>query len=182
MARGKERAQRVAIITIMLLFVLTSVGGVVLSLMQAKDSQKQQEELQELLTQQNKTKSEAEPSKKAKDAYIPKGEVTKLEITDIKTGTGDAVKAGDTVTVDYQGTLTDGTIFDSSYEGGEPATFGLDQVIEGWQKGIPGMKVGGKRRLVIPADLAYGAQAKGTIPANSALVFEIELKSIGGGE
>ena len=72
----------------------------------------------------------------------------------------------------------DGKTFDSSYDRGQPITFGLNGVIAGWQMGIPGMKVGGKRRLIIPASLAYGGQAVGTIPANSDLVFEVELLAI----
>ncbi len=178
MAKKEGRAQRVAIILIGVMFIATSVGAVLLSIMQNNEQVDQQAQIQELLKQQ-KAQQKA-PTKKAKNAYIPRGEVTKLQITDIKTGTGDEVKAGDTVTVDYRGTLTNGTIFDSSYESGQPATLSLDQVIEGWKKGIPGMKVGGKRRLVIPASMAYGDQAQNGIPANSALVFEIELKSIGG--
>ena len=178
MAKKEGRAQRVAIILIGVMFIATSVGAVLLSIMQNNEQVDQQAQIQELLKQQQE--QQKAPAKKAKNAYIPKGEVTKLQITDIKTGSGDEVKAGDTVTVDYQGTLTNGTIFDSSYDTGSPATLSLDQVIEGWQKGIPGMKVGGKRRLVIPANMAYGDQAQNGIPANSSLVFEIELKSIGG--
>jgi len=177
MARKEGRAQRVAIIVIALLFLFTSVGAVVLSIIQNEDQNEQQQAIQELLEQQQEQQANRE---KAEDAFIPKGEVTKLQITDLKTGTGETVKAGDTITAHYRGTLTDGTIFDSSYDRGEPSTFSLDGVIEGWQEGIPGMKVGGKRRLVIPADKAYGETGTSGIPPNSALVFEIELKSIGG--
>ena len=84
------------------------------------------------------------------------------------------------MTVHYTGALTaDGTIFQSSKDTGQPATFGLDQVIKGWTEGIPGMKEGGKRRLIIPAEMAYGAQERPGIPANSALVFDVELISVG---
>lgn len=176
MAKKEGRAQRVAIILIGVLFLATTVGGIVVNIMQNNEQTDQQAQLQELLKQQQEQQKQT-PTKKAKDAYIPKGEVTKLQITDIKTGSGAEVKKGDTVTVAYRGTLaSDGTIFDES----KKTTFGLDQVIQGWQVGIPGMKVGGKRRLVIPASMAYGDQAQNGIPANSALVFEIELKSIGG--
>ncbi len=91
-------------------------------------------------------------------------------------GTGPEVAKGGTVTAHYTGALAkDGTIFQSSKDSGKPFTAPLTGVIPGWQEGIPGMKVGGTRRLVIPASLAYGDKATGTIPANSDLVFDIEL-------
>lgn len=96
-------------------------------------------------------------------------------------GTGDEAVAGKTVFVNYTGTLENGTKFDSSYDRGEPIDFvlGTGRVIKGWDMGIAGMKVGGKRRLVIPAALAYGNQAVGgVIPANAVLVFEVELVGV----
>jgi FKBP-type peptidyl-prolyl cis-trans isomerase FkpA len=112
--------------------------------------------------------------------FTPLASVTDLQKIDTVVGTGAEVKAGDTVTVHYTGALVkDGTIFESSKDSGTPATFGLDQVIKGWTQGLPGMKVGGTRRLIIPAALAYGAQATGSIPANSDLVFDVELIKIG---
>lgn len=102
-----------------------------------------------------------------------------LKITDTTVGTGTEVKVGDTVTVKYTGTLADGTVFDSTAkQGGNPVSFPLRNVIKGWQEGIPGMKVGGKRTLVIPPDLAYGNQAVGGIPTGSTLTFEIELLDV----
>ena len=100
-----------------------------------------------------------------------------LEIWDVKVGKGDAVKPGATVVIHYTGWLTDekATKFDSSVDRGKKAEFPLDKLIKGWQEGIPGMKPGGVRRLKIPAALAYGDADKGGIPANSVLVFEIEL-------
>ena len=105
-----------------------------------------------------------------------------LVIEDLVIGTGATAAVGDAVTVNYVGTLTNGTKFDSSYDRGQPYAFriGAGQVIAGWDQGVPGMKVGGKRRLTIPPSLAYGNQAYGPIPANSTLVFEIELLSIAG--
>jgi FKBP-type peptidyl-prolyl cis-trans isomerase len=96
---------------------------------------------------------------------------------DLKIGDGYEVKPGGAVVAHYHGTLkADGKVFDSSFNRGQPATFGLGQVIPGWQKGVPGMKVGGIRRLIIPAKLAYGDRAMGQdIPANSDLVFIIQL-------
>jgi foldase protein PrsA len=103
-----------------------------------------------------------------------------VQITDTVEGTGEGVKEGDTVTVHYTGSLDDGTVFDSSVERGTPYSFtvGAGTVIPGWEEGLLGMKVGGKRTLVIPAALAYGATANGDIPANSVLHFDIELISI----
>lgn len=107
---------------------------------------------------------------------------TELKIEDTVVGTGPVVESGDTVTIHYRGTLTDGTQFDSSYDRGQPFTtqIGVGRVIQGWDQGIVGMKVGGKRKLSIPADLGYGPRAVGSIPANSSLVFETELISIQG--
>ncbi|MFG0285371.1 MAG: FKBP-type peptidyl-prolyl cis-trans isomerase [Phycisphaerales bacterium JB039] len=99
-----------------------------------------------------------------------------LVIEDLVIGEGSEVPPGATVTIDYVGRLTDGTEFDSSYRRGEPATFPLGRLIEGWQKGIPGMKPGGKRRLLIPYQMGYGERgAPPAIPPRADLVFEIEL-------
>lgn len=102
-----------------------------------------------------------------------------LQYKSIKEGNGPQPKATDTVTVDYRGTLIDGTEFDSSYKRGEPATFPLNGVIKGWTEGLQLMKVGSKYQFVIPSDLAYGARAMGPdIAPNSTLIFEVELKGI----
>lgn len=103
-----------------------------------------------------------------------------LKIEDIIVGSGGEVKSGDTITVNYLGTLLDGTKFDSSYDRNMPFTtqIGVGQVIKGWDEGIIGMKVGGKRKLVIPSSLGYGDQSAGSIPPNSTLIFEVELLSI----
>jgi len=106
---------------------------------------------------------------------------TGVQIEDQVVGTGPAANAGDTVTVNYVGMLTDGKVFDSSYDRNQPIVFklGAGQVIKGWDSGLQGMKVGGKRRLVIAPDAGYGNQNVGPIPANSTLVFDVELVSIG---
>ncbi len=91
---------------------------------------------------------------------------------------GPKPKATDTVVVHYSGTLTDGTKFDSSYDRGQPATFPLDAVIPGWTEGVQLMSVGSKYQFVIPAELAYGSQGNSAIPANSTLVFDVELLDI----
>lgn len=113
--------------------------------------------------------------------FTPVEPVLELESIDLVEGTGDEVQPGATITAHYTGALCkDGTIFQSSHDFGNPATFPLSGVIAGWTQGVPGMKVGGTRRLIIPAELAYGASSPSpNIPANSDLVFDIELVSIG---
>ena len=105
-----------------------------------------------------------------------------FKIDDVVVGTGDEAKNGDMVTVNYTGTLDDGTKFDSSYNPGRtPFSFplGEDQVIKGWDLGVLGMKVGGKRTLVIPPELGYGARGAGSIiPPNATLHFTVELLSV----
>lgn len=110
----------------------------------------------------------------------PTIDTTGLKIEDLTIGTGPAVKNGDTVSINYVGTLPDGTKFDSSYDRGEPfeTQIGVGAVIKGWDLGVVGMKVGGKRRLTIPPSLGYGDQQAGTIPPNSTLIFEVELMGI----
>lgn len=115
--------------------------------------------------------------------FTPVASIPELQKIDTTPGTGAEVKPGDTVTVDYTGAVAaTGVIFQSSYDSGQAVTFGLDQVIAGWTQGVPGMKVGGTRRLLIPAALAYGANppAGSGIPANADLVFDITLHNIGG--
>jgi peptidylprolyl isomerase len=113
--------------------------------------------------------------------FTPVDNVTELQIIDTVEGTGDVVPEGATVTAHYTGALAkDGTIFQSSHDFGEDGiSFPLSGVIQGWTKGVPGMKIGGTRRLVIPAAMAYGSQSpSANIPPNSDLVFDIELSAI----
>jgi FKBP-type peptidyl-prolyl cis-trans isomerase len=109
-----------------------------------------------------------------------KGEIIKMVIDDVVVGEGPEVTAGDTVSVHYIGTLKDGTQFDNSHTRGEAFEFtvGEGRVIKGWDEGVVGMKKGGQRLLVIPPDMAYGANAIGPIPANATLIFSIELLEI----
>ncbi len=103
--------------------------------------------------------------------------IQKLSITNVTIGNGTIAKQGDIITVDYIGKLSNGTIFDSSVAHKKPFTFvlGIGQVIQGWDKGLIGMKVGGTRILVIPPSLGYGNRVVGPIPANSTLTFEVKL-------
>ena len=107
-------------------------------------------------------------------------QVTELEIIVIEVGTGDEVQPGATITAHYTGALVkNGIIFQSSHDFGQAISFGLDQVIKGWTVGVPGMRIGGTRRLIIPAEMAYGASSPAKdIPANSDLVFDIDLVAI----
>ncbi len=105
-----------------------------------------------------------------------------LQIIDIAAGSGQEAQAGQTAVVHYTGWLADGTKFDSSLDRGQPFSFtlGAGQVIRGWDEGVVGMKVGGKRRLIIPPDLAYGAQGvpRAAIPPNAELTFDVELLEV----
>ena len=106
---------------------------------------------------------------------------TELQIQEIAQGTGAEATSGQTVSVHYTGWLLDGTKFDSSLDRGKPFSFtlGAGMVIKGWDQGVAGMKVGGKRKLTIPADLGYGQRgAGGVIPPGATLVFDVELLGV----
>jgi FKBP-type peptidyl-prolyl cis-trans isomerase FkpA len=114
-------------------------------------------------------------------AVTSNGEAAELKIDDIQVGTGAEAKAGDQVTVHYTGWLTNGKKFDSSKDRGDPFKFklGAGMVIKGWDQGVAGMKIGGKRKLTIPPELGYGARGAGdVIPPNSTLIFEVELLGV----
>jgi FKBP-type peptidyl-prolyl cis-trans isomerase len=114
--------------------------------------------------------------------FTPIPSIPQLQSQDTTPGTGDTVKAGDTITVDYTGAVAStGVIFQSSKDSGQPVSFPLSGVIAGWSQGIPGVHVGGTRRLLIPANLAYGANppAGSGIPANADLVFDVTVHKIG---
>jgi len=145
-----------------------------------------QKELQ--AKQQEKMKVQGEKNKKEGDAFLAENKKKKgvktlpsgLQYAVLVEGKGKTPKADDTVSVNYKGSLIDGTEFDSSYKRGEPATFQVGGVIKGWTEALQLMKEGSKWRLVIPADLAYGAQGtpNGPIGPGAVLIFEVELLSI----
>lgn len=126
------------------------------------------------------TNSESALAEALASAASTDGTLERLVINDVVIGSGDTVENGDTVRVHYTGVTRDGVQFDSSHERGAPFTFtvGAGTVIEGWEKGLIDMRVGGQRVLVIPADMAYGNRQVGPIPPNSPLVFIVELLAI----
>jgi FKBP-type peptidyl-prolyl cis-trans isomerase len=138
-----------------------------------------QQAKQKVVGEKNKTEGETFLAKNKTRAGV-KTTASGLQYEVEKEGTGPNPKATDTVTVNYKGTLMDGTTFDSSYDRGQPATFVLNQVIPGWTEGVQLMKPGGKYKFYIPSSLGYGEQgAGGVIGPNAPLVFEVELVSIG---
>jgi FKBP-type peptidyl-prolyl cis-trans isomerase len=140
--------------------------------------------------QQEKMKAQGEKNKKDGDTFLEENKKKEgvktlqsgLEYKVITEGKGKSPKDTDTVTVNYKGTLIDGTEFDSSYKRGEPATFPVGGVIKGWTEALQLMKEGSKWQLFIPANLAYGESGRPGIPPNSVLIFEVELLKVAGKE
>ncbi|MCP8900460.1 FKBP-type peptidyl-prolyl cis-trans isomerase [Gilvimarinus xylanilyticus] len=143
--------------------------------------QEQQMELQQQRQKEIADKNKADGEKFLSDNAAKEGvEMTEsgLQYKVLEEGDGIQPAAEDTVTVHYEGRLIDGTVFDSSYERGNPATFGLNQVIPGWTEGLQLMETGSKYELYIPSDLAYGPGGNQGIPPNSTLVFQVELLEV----
>jgi len=177
MAKIKEHATRFGVILLTLLFLITSIGFSVLVIWQTRQQNKQQASQ----VAAEKARQENMIQGTQLENFTPVADVPQLQIIDTVVGTGAESKAGDTITAHYTGAVAaTGVIFQSSHDSGKPVQFGLNEVIAGWTEGVPGMKVGGKRRLLIPAEKAYGANPPGGsgIPANADLVFDIELVSI----
>lgn len=181
--KKKTKTQNTAAIFIagfvIVLFVAVPLAAPLLTKDEKADQQAQVDKyLEELKNQQAQAETSA-PPKEIDETLKQEGEITAMQIIDLVTGTGQEAKLGDKITVKYKGALAaDGSVFDSNTEGVE---FGLNQgsLIDGWIEGIPGMKVGGKRKLVIPSEKGYGPEGSGeSIPPNAALVFEVELVSI----
>jgi FKBP-type peptidyl-prolyl cis-trans isomerase len=150
---------------------VTTTAAVVYTLVTKKD--------QKADTSQQDQQQTSDKVGKPMDNFTPVDSVPTLQVTDLKVGDGAEAKANSKVTVEYVGALAKtGVVFDASPEG-QPVELSLDQVIQGWQQGVPGMKVGGTRRLLIPAALAYGDQSpSAAIPANSDMVFDITLTKV----
>jgi len=165
----RDRATRVTILVAVAAFLIGSVG-IYLFVLFEKDSTQPSQTAQ--TTQQTTKELPVDQS------MIVTDPITELKTEDTQEGTGAEATAGATVKVNYKGAIAkDGKIFDQS---SKPIELSLSQVIDGWKEGIPGMKVGGKRKLLIPAAKAYGAQGTpdGSIPPNSDLVFEVELVEV----
>ncbi len=183
----RSHTQRIIILTIVGVFFLTSVAftGFVIW-----DNSKNNSATADITSQLQQQQQEQQTNKETNENmlqgtklanFTPIDKVTELQKIDLQEGTGEVVQPGATVTAHYTGALAkDGTIFQSSLDAGNPIPFSLDGVIKGWTDGVPGMKVGGKRRLIIPAEMAYGSQSPSAdIPANSDLVFDIEIIKLG---
>lgn len=177
MASKKEVMIRSGMALLAVLFLITSVGFSILVIWQGKHKQDQEK----VQTAATKTQEANMLQGTTMQNFTPIAKIDSLTATDLVPGTGEEVKTGATVTAHYTGaTAADGKIFQSSHDTGQPVEFPLDRVIAGWTQGVPGMKVGGTRRLLIPAALAYGTtppQGSGIAP-NSDLVFDIELVSV----
>ncbi len=163
-----------------LLFLTTSVAVSGFVIWQARSAKNNSSDVKSEATDTSNKVSEENKLEGTKlVGFDSVAKVDKLTAIDIKPGTGEVVKAGATITFHYTGALAkDGTIFQSSHDSGQAVTYPLAQLIKGWQEGIPGMKVGGVRRLLIPAAEAYGDQEKPGIPAGSDLVFDIEVSAV----
>ena len=174
--------QRVFTLTIAIVFLLTAIATSGLVIYEITRQNNQAKQLADLTS--NKPNETTDITKKPEVKlegtklanFTPQPSVAELQKIDTVVGTGEEIKPGATVTAHYTGAVVStGTIFQSSYDMGEPVEFPLNQVIEGWTVGIPGMKVGGTRRLIIPAAQAYKSDARPGIPANSDLVFDIVI-------
>lgn len=151
------------------------MAGIFQAFQQEQIAQQQRE--QERLAEEAKAKSSAWLAEREAEDGVQKTE-SGLLYKEINAGSGKTPAATDTVKVNYEGSLADGTVFDSSYERGEPISFPLNQVISGWTEGVQLMKVGAKYELYIPSELAYGPGGTGPIPPHSALKFVVELLDI----
>ncbi|MBI2588733.1 FKBP-type peptidyl-prolyl cis-trans isomerase [Candidatus Saccharibacteria bacterium] len=172
----KDKLRRAGWLFLVLLFAGTGLGIGVVAFWQATH---QKQETSSVINTDN------QPSQQLKgtqlSGFTPIAHADSLQATDIQVGSGAEAKPGAIVTVQYTGAVAaTGVIFESSLDSGRPATFGLNQVIKGWTDGVPGMKVNGQRRLLIPASLAYGANPPpgSGIPANADLVFDIILLDV----
>lgn len=180
---ARKRDQVIAIVLAVVFFVTAFATSFYMVYELYKDNKEAKTvNQQDASTQSNNNEQSSTPLQGTKlQNFTPVDKIDQLKGDDVKAGTGAEAKAGDTVVVDYTGAVAaTGVIFQSSIDSGQPAALSLNQVIEGWKNGIPGMKVGGERRLYIPAAQAYGANppAGSGIPANADLVFDVTLHSV----
>jgi FKBP-type peptidyl-prolyl cis-trans isomerase FkpA len=178
--------QRVVALIIAVLFFGFSFAASFAVIYQLYKDNKDAKVVEDKNTANLNTQSQQQSANKLKGTklanFTPVSKVDTLQVTDTKVGDGTEVKAGDYVTVDYTGALAEtGVIFESSLDSGQPVSFSLNGVIQGWTDGILGMKIGGTRRLIIPAAQAYGDHPRegSGIPKNAPLVFDVTLHSIG---
>ncbi len=188
MADKADLARRFGTLFLASMFLITSVAFTAVIFWQSRsDSSDTNASVQEALEQQQQEELTGEDMLQGTQlaGFTPITDpVTELQIIDLVEGTGEVVAEGATVTVHYTGAYAStGEIFQSSHDSGQPITFGLSEVIPGWTQGVPGMKVGGTRRLVIPGNLAYGEAPEGYVPGSTErpmgpLVFDIELSAV----
>ncbi len=182
MAQHKERIIAWFFAIIFIVSTLAISVGVVFQMIQDSKKKDTNTASQDIQQQLNKEKNVNQLAGNPLAGFTPVPSITELQKIDSTPGTGKEVKAGEEVTVDYTGAVAStGIVFQSSKDSGQPVSFSLDGVIKGWTEGVPGMKEGGTRRLLIPAALAYGASPPpgSNIPANADLVFDITLIKVG---
>lgn len=194
MAEKAEFFKRFGTFTLAVLFLVTSIAFSIVIFYTSRQQSSIDSELQQTINQLNTNNSQADNAQSAGENML-KGTklanftpitdpVTELQIIDLAEGTGEVVQEGATVTAHYTGAyVVNGEIFESSHDAGRAIDFNLNGVIAGWTQGVPGMKVGGKRRLIIPGHLAYGEAPEGYVPGSSRppmgpLVFDIELQAV----
>ncbi|MDZ7744868.1 MAG: FKBP-type peptidyl-prolyl cis-trans isomerase [Candidatus Saccharibacteria bacterium] len=178
------KSKRIFTIVLAFVFLITSVAFTALVILQTtrddQDPSSNELDSSDIEQLQNNQPQEGMLQGTQLEGFEPIEDVSELQVIDIEEGNGEEVQPGAGVTAHYTGAIAStGVIFQSSYDTGQAVPFSLDGVIEGWTEGVPGMKVGGKRRLVIPAAQAYGNQSPSPdVPANSDLVFDIEVLEV----
>jgi len=174
---NKKQIISVSIVVLAVVAVLISVSGRAGGRDNPKATDSPSQEATNLQSTMQNDKSDSNAV--SAEGYVPKLNGTAIEV--LKEGSeGKVVKSGDTISVHYTGTLENGTVFDSSVPRKQPFSFRIGQgmVIQGWDQGLIGMEIGEKRKLTISPEMGYGEQANGSIPANSVLIFEVELLGI----